>query len=250
MMNAPLANRLRHRESAPFGPVIDFVRTSSQTAWSSGILRHAGGEMRRNVNAVLFASIVAITAVQSAAAAPILPGVYNATTGSTYYLLSSSSWQDAESQALSVGGHLVTINDEAENSWLFSTFGPYDQQNGFWIGLHKNIIGDWTWVSGEAVTFLNWDDGEPNNWFGHEDSGMMYGPQTNPSPKRGKWNDAPSSGFDPQQLNGIAEVTAVPEPSSVCLFATGLVLFGAGAVRVHYRFGIPQRKRTSRRQGG
>ena len=39
-------------------------------------------------------------------------------------------WFDAEAE--SWGGHLVTINDPAENHWLIATFGANQE---FWIGL-------------------------------------------------------------------------------------------------------------------
>ena len=54
-------------------------------------------------------------------------------------------WFDAEAEAESWGGHLVTINDPAENQWLVATFGANQE---FWIGLtdwgseHADSIDD------------------------------------------------------------------------------------------------------------
>jgi hypothetical protein len=43
--------------------------------------------------------------------------------GHVYYLLNrTNTWQEAENGALSLGGHLVTINDSEENDWILATF--------------------------------------------------------------------------------------------------------------------------------
>src|SRR5438105_7832060 len=43
------------------------------------------------------------------------------------------SWSQLEANAVALGGHLVTINDQAEEDWLLSTFG---RLGSFWIGLN------------------------------------------------------------------------------------------------------------------
>jgi len=50
---------------------------------------------------------------------------FNSTTGHWYDIVSSGSngsWDNAESNAIALGGHLVTINDAKEESWLRKTF--------------------------------------------------------------------------------------------------------------------------------
>lgn len=83
-----------------------------------------------------------------------------------YYTLTNSweTWTEAETEAVSLGGHLVTINDDAENIWLTNTFkDTYNRQffgnswqNIAWIGYYKSS-NDWQWISGEPVTFYRHD---------------------------------------------------------------------------------------------
>ena len=92
-----------------------------------------------------------------------------------FYTLTNDwgSWSEAETEAASLGGHLVTINDDGENTWLMNTFRdtytrsyPGDPwQNGAWIGYYSDDDGiSWQWISGEPVTYYrhdypSWPDG-------------------------------------------------------------------------------------------
>jgi Ca2+-binding RTX toxin-like protein len=116
--------------------------------------------------------------------------------GSQYTLTSYGTWQEAQAQAQSLGGNLVTINNQAEQDWLVNTFGV---NQTLWIGLTDEVTeGQFKWVSGEISTYTNWLPGEPNNGWGGEDYvEMNFG-----SP--GKWNDSSSNQF----RRGIIEITS------------------------------------------
>ncbi|AFW94016.1 MULTISPECIES: bluetail domain-containing putative surface protein [Nostocales] len=116
--------------------------------------------------------------------------------GSQYTLTSYGTWQEAQAQAQSLGGNLVTINNQAEQDWLVSTFGV---NQTLWIGLTDEVTeGTFKWVSGEISTYTNWLPGEPNNgWDGEDYVEMNFG-----SP--GKWNDSSSNQF----RRGIVEITS------------------------------------------
>jgi Ca2+-binding RTX toxin-like protein len=113
--------------------------------------------------------------------------------GSKYLLTGPGTWQQAQYQARSLGGNLVTVNNQAEQDWLVSTFGGSEQ---LWIGLTDEVTeGQFRWASGETSTFTNWFPGEPNN-VGNEDYvGMNFD-------GAGKWNDWTST----VSLRGIIEI--------------------------------------------
>lgn len=128
--------------------------------------------------------------------------IVNPANGHTYYLIYPSNWFDAETQAVELGGHLVTINDADENEWVRAnvlTCGGVDRRG--WIGLTDEALEDtFAWTSGEVPNpfFLNWAAGEPNNANGTEHYVEMLG-------GNGQWNDLPAAGATAGDY-GIVEV--------------------------------------------
>lgn len=109
---------------------------------------------------------------------------------STYYLLEKSNWFDAQTQAAAMGGNLVTMNTEEENYFIYDLWGaqgtsPY-AQDYLWLGLtDQDDEGNFTWVSGETVTYTNFKPGEPNGDTTENHVYMWYrGAGT-----EGTWND-------------------------------------------------------------
>jgi hypothetical protein len=167
------------------------------------------------------------------------PVVYN---HHDYYLLGQSSWTDAEAEATTLGGHLVTINDAAENTFVFTTFDTFGGIERFlWIGFtdepsYGTTEGTFVWSSGEPVTYTNWNAGEPNNNShnpeGDENFTFIYPQVEGPPTPGGSWNDVYSTfipgippglcgGIHPCEINGVVEV--VPEPSGVTMVGLGIV---------------------------
>lgn len=130
--------------------------------------------------------------------AAILEGpISNPANGHSYYLLDPKTWKEAEKEAVSLGGHLVTINDAAEQSWVVETFG--NPQVGIWIGLTDDgTEGTWRWISGQPLIYTNWAPGEPNS-NGVENWGHLW--PVGISDVGGMWNDAPE-----QPMYAVVEI--------------------------------------------
>jgi hypothetical protein len=122
---------------------------------------------------------------------------------------------DAEALAVSLGGHLVTINDAAEQAWLLETFGSIASDNSsnlaenFWIGLNDlEEEGTFRWFSGEPVDYINWASTEPANDRG-EDVVLLDHPANG---TLGEWNDVGSLmlGQGSEVYRAIVEIGASP----------------------------------------
>lgn len=127
--------------------------------------------------------------------------------GHQYRMTDTMSWSEAETLAMASGGHLVTVNDLAENEWLHSFMMPHATNPvGFYIGLIQPAgsaepTGGWHWASGEPFSFSNWDPFEPNNGDSNgEDVGMMLRASIAPIP--GAWNDVDSLTY---RISGVVE---------------------------------------------
>ena len=139
---------------------------------------------------------------------------------SLYILVDGPSWTEAETNSVILGGHLVTINNEAENEWLRAIV-PGDSISGFggaWIGFSdENIEGQWVWSSGIHSEFTNWSPGQPGDDWGGQDYALMG--------RGGDWDDAnPQPEYGSQhQASGIAEI-----PLQLSITRQGEVKEGSG----------------------
>ncbi|WP_028082760.1 lectin-like protein, partial [Dolichospermum circinale] len=116
--------------------------------------------------------------------------IYN---GSIYSLTNFATWEEAQAEAQSLGGNLVTINSQEEQDFLVSTFGGTEQ---LWIGYTDKVTeGQFQWASNETPTYTNWFPGttgispQPDNGGpppGEDYVVMNFG-------AAGKWNDYPNT---------------------------------------------------------
>ena len=131
---------------------------------------------------------------------------------SAYVVVDGPTWVDAEANAVILGGHLVTINDAKENTWIMNTFkkigdGLTADQWGaksLFIGLTrsdesgekiKNKFGHSDgWISGESSDYRPdyWGEVEGKDWDGN--SGAIVWHQGGAEEGGfSQWNDFPSN---------------------------------------------------------
>ncbi len=181
-----------------------------------------------NTTCRLTLTLFVLTSHQLCQAATVVGSRVNPANGHTYHLIrdddgiSGVSWTDAEAEAIDLGGHLVTINDAAENAWILSAF-PGGGANDFyvWIGLNDVASeGTFVWSSGEPVTYTNWFTGEPNDFNGIEDYVHIYNfPSTNY-----RWNDLHTASEWNSNFHMTAIAEVVPEPSAILLATSAAFL--------------------------
>lgn len=150
--------------------------------------------------------MIAIPQLTAPAIAEVIAGpIENPSNGHLYYAVSRNTWTGAEAEAQSLGGHLVTINDEDENNWVWETFAPLIG-GLLWIGLNDaEQEGTFVWSSGEPTSYFNWwcrseTDCEPNNANGAEDYVEM---------NNYVWND----NINERPFIGIVEIKEEQQPT-------------------------------------
>lgn len=102
-------------------------------------------------------------------------------------VLEGKHWVEAEQDCESDGGHLIIIDDEAENAWMATVAAKAQTGNKSthelaWIGMGDSASeGDFFWVTGPAPSLTFWSSGEPNTAFEDEDCVEMRA--------SAEWND-------------------------------------------------------------
>ena len=104
---------------------------------------------------------------------------------------SKDHFPDAAEACAQAGGYLATIHSQAENDFIDHEIIDKDS----WIGgsdmrdQKDDGVGTYVWINGEAWTWTNWDNDEPNSgwtpcdWFDgcFEHCAVIQ--------KNGKWDD-------------------------------------------------------------
>jgi cysteine-rich repeat protein len=129
----------------------------------------------------------------------------NPANSSRYYLLAPASWLAAEGQAGCLGGRLATVNDAAENAWLYDTFSTYGgSARCLWIGLTTPAPnGAWRWVDGTPPTFTHWSATDPQR----EGRYAWIIPPSEPQASFWRSDDAAGTQCGLGAPNGVVEIS-------------------------------------------
>lgn len=202
-------NRVAAQAAYPFGPdapmdaLADFsIARNSNGVWSYGYSTTRGTPF-------LFSNPNGTYGV--AAAKIIKTATFN---GHIYHLIDQSFWPEAESVAVSLGGHLATVDSAAENDFIYRTFGPVVRAASaaravsLWIGLSDQAQeGTFQWSSGAPVSYTNWIGGQPQGSAPDEDyTGMalFFG-------QPGGWHDIVGDDRLGDVTFGVVEVGELPQ---------------------------------------
>jgi hypothetical protein len=149
----------------------------------------AGQQYLIRIGAYSSASTAVGTGALAMAPVPPLAEFTNPANGHRYIAVAATTWTAAEAFAVQLGGHLVSIGDQAENDWVLQNFGNLlGVDRRLWIGFTDQASeGTWAWSDGTPAAFTNWNAGEPNNSSNTEHYAEMLG-------SNGRWNDLNDAG--------------------------------------------------------
>jgi hypothetical protein len=210
---------------------------NTYVSWGKeAIILEEASEMNRG--SVFFRTIVTVVGLVSAAqAVPVEWPVAAGGNGHLYEAVSvpeAITWTAASQAAEAAGGYLATITSQEENDFVFNLVDDeiYWHWNGNagegpWLGGYQldgasEPDGGWVWVTGEPLSYTNWDVVQPNNKYINENRIHFFGGDVGQTPVA-TWNDIyddPAAyGFGDFAVHGY--VIEVPEPGTVLLLAFG-----------------------------
>lgn len=104
------------------------------------------------------------------------------------------TWSEAKQKCEKMGGHLVTITSENEQTIIEALLKEEGVKNNYWIGAEKNANGAIQWITGEKFSYRNFKVGQPDSII--EDAIMIYRNNNPYSPGNcfGLWNDLKKDG--------------------------------------------------------
>ena len=104
-----------------------------------------------------------------------------------YHVTQALSWAEAKEYCESVGGYLATLTSKAESDFAYSLLREKGRKAGSFGLSNVRDQDQWEWVTGEAFSYSNWAEGEPNNTNGFQHYGAF-----NKDFAGDQWHDAAS----------------------------------------------------------
>lgn len=145
------------------------------------------------------------------------------------------SWDEAKQYCENKGGHLVTITNQQEQTFITNVL-----KNGtrkyYWIGLYQKSgssepSGNWTWVTEEILTeksFTSWRPGQPDNVMNSDVGAIIKDIDFDNQSSPGLWHDDTKTGITKEMYGFILERDLLVEPEPGKYYLTDLVLRNKG----------------------
>ena len=91
----------------------------------------------------------------------------------SFVTLDGRDWKEILAYCEAHGGHLATIHSEEENVYLYERMLEWDFSYAYFGLTDEETEGEWKWVTGDAVTYTNWNEDDVDNWS-EEDYAMLW----------------------------------------------------------------------------
>jgi len=167
-------------------------------------------------------------------AATLTGPITNTGNGHVYFLLSSNTWTSSEVEARSLGGHLATVRNASEQTWIYTNFSHWAGTNrNLWIGLYDPNPAtnssdraqrrtEFRWISEETNAYANWSSVEPNNGITEASFPELYVHIWNPTDSNaGKWNNSTNYPIVlGVQCDGVVEVVPPVRPLGLARYSS------------------------------
>ena len=90
-----------------------------------------------------------------------------------------TSWSQAQGLCLDMGGHLATLESEAEIIWIkgYHSHKSILRKEKFWVGGYEKS-GVWYWkgdLADSPILATDWANGQPDDFNGPQDCLVLYG---------------------------------------------------------------------------
>lgn len=73
------------------------------------------------------------------------------------------TWEQASERCVELGGHLATVKNDEEFEEI-KTLAEMSGARYFWLGGYRGVNDEWYYVTGEKMTYAEWDTNEPSSY--------------------------------------------------------------------------------------